>query len=147
MRPKPRVATAKLNLDFTEVRSPIAGRVGRALLTLGNLVQADQTLLTTRGLAGPDLCLLPAGRAVLSCATRELARKGERANSDNPVRVGLANETGYPHAGTVDFVDNQVDAATGTIRARAVLPILTACSRPACLRACSSKGSAEYMPC
>jgi len=41
------LATAKLNLDFTEVRSPIAGRVSRALLTLGNLVQADQTVLTS----------------------------------------------------------------------------------------------------
>ncbi len=50
----------------------------------------------------------------------ELARRGEREESRNPVRVGLANEDGYPHAGTVDFVDNQVDPATGTIRARAV---------------------------
>src|SRR5690606_151212 len=43
-------------------------------------------------------------------------------DSSNPVRVGLANETGYPHEGTVDFVNNQVDPATGTIRLRAVLP-------------------------
>jgi len=50
-----------------------------------------------------------------------LARKGERDGVNNPVRVGLADEDGYPHAGTVDFIDNQVDAATGTIRARAVV--------------------------
>jgi multidrug efflux system membrane fusion protein len=52
---------------------------------------------------------------------QELARKGERAATQNPVRVGLATEQGYPHEGTVDFVDNQVDPSTGTIRARAVL--------------------------
>src|SRR3546814_5138993 len=52
----------------------------------------------------------------------ELARQGKRTRSSNPVRIGLANETGFPHEGTVDFVDNQVDPTTGTIRARAVLP-------------------------
>ena len=45
---------------------------------------------------------------------------GERSDTGNPVRVGLANESGYPHAGTVDFVDNQVDPRSGTVRVRAV---------------------------
>src|SRR5712672_2083199 len=90
------LATAKLNLDFTEVRSPIAGRVSRALLTLGNLVQADQTVLTSVVSQDPVYVYFqPDEQSFLRY--RELARKGERANSDNPVRVGLASETGFPH--------------------------------------------------
>jgi membrane fusion protein, multidrug efflux system len=115
------LATAKLNLDFTEVRSPIAGRVSRALLTLGNLVQADQTVLTSVVSQDPVYVYFqPDEQSFLGY--RELARKGERANSDNPVRVGLASETGFPHSGTVDFVNNQIDAATGTINVRATVP-------------------------
>src|SRR6267154_600981 len=115
------LATAKLNLDFTEVRSPIAGRVSRALLTLGNLVQADQTVLTSVVSQDPVYVYFqPDEQSFLRY--RELARKGERANSDNPVRVGLASETGFPHSGMVNFVNNQVDAATGTINVRATVP-------------------------
>src|SRR6266404_5369742 len=114
-------ATAKLNLDFTEVHSPIAGRVSRALLTLGNLVQADQTVLTSVVSQDPVYVYFqPDEQSFLRY--RELARKGERANSDNPVRVGLASETGFPHTGTVNFINNQVDPATGTINLRAVVP-------------------------
>ena len=115
------LVTAKLNLDFTEVRSPIAGRVSRALLTLGNLVQADQTVLTSVVSQDPVYVYFqPDEQSFLGY--RELARKGERANSDNPVRVGLASETGFPHSGTVDFVNNQIDAGTGTINVRATVP-------------------------
>jgi multidrug efflux system membrane fusion protein len=115
------VATAKLNLDFTEVRSPIAGRVGRAMLTLGNLAQADQSLLTSVVSQDPVYVYFqPDEQAFLRYA--ELARKGERAKSANPVRVGLATDKGYPYTGTVNFINNQIDPATGTINLRAVVP-------------------------
>src|SRR5207302_9277921 len=92
------VATAKLNLGFTEVRSPIAGKVGRALLTLGNLVQADQTVLTSVVSQDPVYVYFqPDEQSFLRY--RELARRGERANSDNAVQVGLASEIGFPHSG------------------------------------------------
>lgn len=114
------VASARLDLAFTEVRSPIGGRAGRALVTEGNLAQADATLLTTVVSQDPMYVYFESDeRTFLRYA--ELARKGERAGNHNPVRVGLASEDGYPHAGTVDFIDNQVDPDTGTIRARAVL--------------------------
>ncbi|NUS59438.1 MAG: efflux RND transporter periplasmic adaptor subunit [Lysobacter sp.] len=114
------VAAARLDLQFTEVRSPINGKAGRALVTEGNLAQADATLLTTVVSQDPMYIYFESDeQAFLRYAA--LARKGERENGDNPVRIGLANEDGYPHAGTVDFIDNQVDAATGTIRARAVV--------------------------
>lgn len=114
------VAAARLDLQFTQVRSPIDGKAGRALVTEGNLAQADATLLTTVVSQDPMYIYFESDeQAFLRYAA--LARKGERENGDNPVRIGLANEDGYPHAGTVDFIDNQVDAATGTIRARAVV--------------------------
>ncbi|MFC3815470.1 efflux RND transporter periplasmic adaptor subunit [Lysobacter sp. GCM10012299] len=114
------VANAQLDLQFTQVRSPINGRAGRAAVTEGNLAQADSTLLTTLVSQDPVFVYFEADEQSF-LRYQALARDGKRAQSQNPVRVGLANEQGYPHEGTVDFTDNQVDAATGTIRARAVL--------------------------
>jgi multidrug efflux system membrane fusion protein len=115
------VATARLNLDFTEVRSPITGRAGRAMLTAGNLAQADQSVLTSVVSQDPVYVYFqPDEQAFLRYA--ELARRGERAKSANPVRVGLATDKGYPYTGTVNFMNNQVDPATGTINLRAVVP-------------------------
>jgi len=111
---------ARLDLQFTSVRSPINGRAGRALVTEGNLANADTTLLTTVVSQDPVFVYFESDEQSF-LRYQELARKGERAETKNPVRVGLANEEGYPHEGTVDFVDNQVDSSTGTIRARAVL--------------------------
>ncbi|WP_374557061.1 efflux RND transporter periplasmic adaptor subunit [Thermomonas sp.] len=114
------VAAARLDLQFTQVRSPIAGRAGRALVTEGNLAQADATLLTTVVSQDPVFVYFETDEQTwLRYAA--LARNGERSDTGNPVRVGLANEAGYPHAGSVDFIDNQVDPRTGTLRARAVL--------------------------
>ena len=138
------LATAKLNLDFTEVRSPIAGRVSRALLTLGNLAQADQTVLTSVVSQDPVYVYFqPDEQSFLGY--RELARKGERANSDNPVRVGLASETGFPHSGTVDFVNNQIDAATGTINVRATVPNPDGVFVPGLYARVQLEGRAEHM--
>ena len=112
------VAAARLDLQFTEVRSPIDGRAGRALVTAGNLAQADATLLTTVVSQDPVYVDFEADeRAWLRYGQQ--AGDGERAVVRNPVQVGLASEDGYPHAGTVASVDNQVDPGTGTIRARA----------------------------
>ncbi|HVT37211.1 MAG TPA: efflux RND transporter periplasmic adaptor subunit [Nevskiaceae bacterium] len=116
---------ARLNLEFTEVRSPIDGRAGQALVTAGNLVSAQPaaTLLTTVVSLDPVYVYFE-GDEQTYLRYGELARRGERPSSRdarNPVFVGLGNEDGFPHEGVMDFVDNQVDPATGTIRARAVL--------------------------
>ncbi len=114
------VAAARLELQFTEIRSPIDGRAGRAMATTGNLAQADTTVLTTVVSQDPVHVYFETDEQTF-LRYGEMARRGERASSKNLVRVGLANEPGYPHEGVVDFTDNRVDPRTGTIRARAVL--------------------------
>jgi multidrug efflux system membrane fusion protein len=137
------VATAELDLQFTEVRSPIAGRTGRALVTIGNLARADTTLLTTVVSMDPMYVDFEGDeQAYLRYA--DLARKGQRSELRNPVRVGLADEEGYPHAGTVDFIDNQIDSTTGTIHARAVLPNADRALTPGLFARVQLEGSAEF---
>jgi multidrug efflux system membrane fusion protein len=119
------VETARLNLEFTEVRSPIAGRAGRAVVTEGNLVNtgSNGTLLTTVVSIDPVHVYFE-GDEQTYLRYSSLARRDEGPGARaarTPVRVGLADEEGFPHQGTLDFVDNTLDPATGTITARAVL--------------------------
>src|SRR5260370_1741589 len=91
------------------------------MLTVGNLVQADQSVLTSVVSQDPVYVYFqPDEQTYLRYAA--LARKGQRPDSANPVRVGLANDTGFPYSGTVHFVNNHIDSATGTINLRAVVP-------------------------
>jgi multidrug efflux system membrane fusion protein len=115
------VATAELNLSFTEVRSPVDGRTSRAQLTRGNLAQADQTVLTTVVSQDPVYVYFDCDEQSY-LRFQERVHRGSGVSSANPVRVALANETGFSHVGKVDFLDNQVNPSTGTIRARVVLP-------------------------
>jgi len=117
---------ALLNLNFTRVISPIDGRVSRAEVTRGNLVTGGSnggTLLSSVVSIDPIYLYFDADEQSYLRYT-QLARDGKRPSSrdaGNPVQVGLANEEGFPHSGTVDFIDNQLNPQTGTIRARAVL--------------------------
>jgi membrane fusion protein, multidrug efflux system len=118
------LAQADLNLSFTRVRAPFAGRAGAALVKPGNLVTPNESLLTTLVSVDPVYVSFTGDeRAYLRY--QELAREGNRQSSRdvrNPVLVGLANEDGFPHKGEMDFVDNALNPDTGSIRARAVLP-------------------------
>jgi len=118
---KAAVATAKLNLDFTEVRAPIAGRVSRAYLTAGNLARADQSMLTTLVSQDPMYVYFDCDEHSF-LRYKKFALKNDQENNIYSVRIGLADEEGFPHHGTVDFFDNQLNPATGTIRVRAVVP-------------------------
>ncbi|HEX7088184.1 MAG TPA: efflux RND transporter periplasmic adaptor subunit [Vicinamibacterales bacterium] len=116
---------AELNLEFTRVTSPIDGRVGRAVVTPGNLVSSgpgEATLMTTVVSLDPIYATFDADEATF-LRYSELARAGRRAGTRDgvPVRIALASDQGFPREGRLDFLDNQVDPATGTIRARAVL--------------------------
>jgi len=115
------VATAELNLSFTEVRSPVVGRTSRAPLTRGNLAQADQTVLTTVVSQDPLYVYFDCDEQSY-LRFQERAHHGNGVSSANPVHVALADETGFPHVGRIDFLDNEVNPSTGTIRARVILP-------------------------
>ena len=134
---------AKLNLSFTEVRSPIAGRIGRAMLTVGNLAQADQSVLTNVVSQNPVyIYFQPDEQTYLRYLA--LSRTGERQNTANPVRIALASDTTFPYAGTVDFINNQVDPATGTITLRAVVPNPDRILVPGLYARVQLEGSAEF---
>jgi RND family efflux transporter MFP subunit len=122
------VESAKLDVEFTQIHAAIDGRVGRKLVTEGNLVTGGigslGTLLTTLVSLDPIHAYFDADeRSYLKYG--RLARSGERPSSrehKNPVHVGLADERGFPHEGFMDFVDNQLDKGTGTMVGRAVIP-------------------------
>jgi multidrug efflux system membrane fusion protein len=120
---KVNLQTALLNLDWTVVRAPIAGRIGRSKVTVGNLVKQDETKLTT--LVSTDSIQVHFEldeRTYLRL--REAGKDGKvpaKAGADLTVLMGLASEQGYPHRGTVDFVDSRVNPKTGSVMARAIL--------------------------
>ena len=119
------VDAARLNMEFTQVRAPINGRAGRAMVTAGNLVTAGDSasVLTTLVSLDKVHVYFDADEGTF-LRYAQMARKGERPSerdSELPVKVGLSGETGYPHEGKVDFLDNQVTRSTGTIRVRALL--------------------------
>ena len=106
---------AALDLSFTRVTAPIAGRVSRAIVTAGNLVDASIVLMT--------VVSDEAVYAYFDVDEQTYLEHVQQSNAaeQSVVHVGLINEQGYPHAAQLDFVDNQVDPNHGTIRARAVL--------------------------
>ncbi|MBV7534220.1 efflux RND transporter periplasmic adaptor subunit [Duganella sp. sic0402] len=107
--------TAKLNLSYTQVTSPINGRVSKAEITLGNLV--DQTAVLT------SVVSLDQIYASFDGDEDTYLRVGAAAHQGKPavVKIGLANETGFPHEGKLEFVDNQLDPRSGSVRMRAIL--------------------------
>jgi multidrug efflux system membrane fusion protein len=116
---------ARLNLEYSHVRSPIDGHVSRALITSGNLV-SNTNLLTIVVSDDPIYAYFDTDEATYLRFTQleQGARKtGVRPGHDvtpSPVFMGLAGEQGYPHQGRLDFIDNQVDARSSTIHVRAV---------------------------
>jgi multidrug efflux system membrane fusion protein len=112
---------AELNLEFTQVTSPIDGRVSRAIVTEGNLVSSgpgEATLLTTVVSLDPVYAYFDADEQIYLKYTGGDTRS--RNSIDRRIRMALANDEGFPREGRLDFLDNQVDSETGTIRGRAV---------------------------
>ncbi|KQY13094.1 transporter [Rhizobium sp. Root73] len=123
---KAAVAAGELDLSFTRVTAPIAGRVDRVLVTEGNLVAGGNasaaTLLTTIVAIDPLYVYFDIDEAAyLEFVARARAIETEAATGKLPVQVGLMTDAGFPHAGEFDFLSNRVDRSTGTIRARAVV--------------------------
>ena len=124
---KAAVQAARLDLEFTHVKAPIRGRISRALVTEGNLIRggsADSTLLTTLVSMDPIHFYFTADEQAVLRYIR-LSEEGSRPTSrerQTPAVLQLADEQGFPHQGYVDFVDNRIDDATGTMQARALFP-------------------------
>ncbi|EIC30472.1 efflux RND transporter periplasmic adaptor subunit [Methylomicrobium album] len=116
------VETARLNLEYTQIRAPIDGRISRELITVGNLVKTDDTLLTTIVSTNPVYVYVDADeRAVLKY--RRQKNGGTAAAIDGtPVELALADENDFPHRGVLDYIAPREDTATGTITLRGVFP-------------------------
>ncbi len=114
------VDRAKLNLQFTRVVSPIDGLLGETMVTNGNLISADSTILTTIVSTDPIHAYFDVDEeSLLNYRARILSGDVRSARKTSiPVRLGLANEEGFPHEGTIDFVDNVTDSNTGSTRVR-----------------------------
>ncbi len=115
--------TAKLNLDWTNVTAPISGRLSRTLITRGNLVTADQSVLTTVVSEDPIYVYFDVDELTV-LHVQALIRAGKFGKTTPhgvgwPVRVGLATEQDFPHPGVVDFSNNEFNPSTATLQARA----------------------------
>ncbi len=104
---------ARLNLAYTKVTAPISGRVSKAEITTGNLV--DGSAILTSVVSNKDIYASFDGDEDTYLRVAKVAQKGTPVI----VKIGLANETGFPHEGKLQFVDNRLDAATGSVRMRA----------------------------
>jgi len=118
---------ARLNLQYTEIRAPFAGHISRQMVDPGNLVKADETVLTTLVASEPMYVYFDVDERTL---LRKLLQEGKLDAAQQkrvPIAIGLADEEGFPHAGVVNFVDNRVDPSTGSLWLRGEF---TAASRP-----------------
>ena len=121
------VEVARLNVEFTQVRAPISGRISREFVTEGNLINggtAESTLLTRIVSLDPIYCYFDVDERSYLKYSR-VWRDGKSSSSREvkiPVHLALADETGFPHQGHLDFIDNRLDPNTGTMIGRSVFP-------------------------
>jgi RND family efflux transporter MFP subunit len=119
---KASVEAAKLNLAYTKVVAPISGRISRRLLDPGNLIKADETVLTSIVSDDPIYAYFDIDERTL-LRLRRMVRQTQSIfvrKQDVPVMLGLSDEEGFPHVGKIDFSDNRLDPMTGTLRVRGV---------------------------
>jgi multidrug efflux system membrane fusion protein len=115
--------TAQLNLGYTEVRAPVAGRVGKREITVGNLIAAGpgSPLLTTIVSTSPIYASFNADEQVVLRALDALGKDDAASKTGRiPVKMGTATSNGLPFDGHMQLIDNQVDARSGTVRVRAI---------------------------
>jgi len=140
---------AQLNLDYTRIYAPITGRISNTFVDQGNLVNggtATSTLMTTITSMQPIYCVFDANEQQVLKYIR-LAQRGQRQSSrvaKNPAFLGLVDETGFPHQGYIDFVDNRFDANTASMRARCVFPNTDQVLLPGMFARIRIPGSAPY---
>lgn len=139
------VREARLNLEFTEIRAPIGGRIGRRLISEGNLVNANTTLLTTIVSLDPIYFYFDIDeRSYLAYQRVALVERDNRRNGGVDVRIALTDERQPQRPGRLDFLDNRIDQATGTLRARATVPNPDLFITPGLFGTISVPGSPPY---
>lgn len=118
-----RLAKAKLDLEYTEIRAPISGKISRTNVTEGNLVANGDTL-TTIVSQNPVYVYFDAPERVVLRWDKVVSEESEGGGLTARAKafVGLLNEEGFPREGKVDFSDNEVNAGTGTLKMRAIVP-------------------------
>lgn len=116
--------TLRIYLEFTRISSPIDGQISRTYLTEGNLVNQDQTLLTTVVSVDPMYVYFDMDEPTVRQIREEVNKGNLKRMSDGSteVHMGLQGEKGHPHPGTIDFVNNQFNSTTGSITVRGVFP-------------------------
>jgi len=118
---KANLQAAQLNLTFTKVLSPITGRVSRTQIDAGNVVKADDTVLTTVVAIDPIYAYFEIDERTLLRIRRYAQEARDSQGADEvPVAMGLSDEEGFPHQGTINFLDNRLDPTTGTLQVRGV---------------------------
>lgn len=141
------VETAKLNLGYTDIRAPIAGRISRKLVTEGNLVTENSTLLTSIVQLDPIYFYFDIDERSFLSYQRLAMKNGGGSSLEGrslDVAVQLTDEQDFLHKGKLDFSDNRLDAATGTMRLRAVLPNPDLFLTPGLFGRIAVPGSPEY---
>ncbi|WP_239650038.1 efflux RND transporter periplasmic adaptor subunit [Methylocucumis oryzae] len=114
------VAIARLNVDYTTLRSPIDGRIDREFITVGNMVNANDSLLTQITKIDPVYVYIPADERSVLKYQRYLASTKTQTAKAIPVRLALSDEQSFTHLGHLDFIAPNADANTGTVSLRAV---------------------------
>ncbi|HVH69735.1 MAG TPA: efflux RND transporter periplasmic adaptor subunit [Candidatus Dormibacteraeota bacterium] len=142
---------AELNLEFTRVTAPIMGRVSRAEITAGNLVEAGAAQvkpLTTMVSLDPIYAFFDVDEQTYLKYSRPTQTQSTNSRElGNSVFLGLADETDFPHAGRVNFVDNQVSSSTGTIRVRGTFPNKNLALTPGLFARVKLQGVGKYEGC
>jgi len=140
------VATAKLNLEFTKIRAPIDGRIGRELITEGNLVGGgggDATLLTFIVSVDPIYVYVDVDERSALKYRRLAIHDGNRVRPV-PVQLAVADETDFPHLGHIDYISPKADITTGTLSLRGVLANADGLLCPGFFARLRVRGSAPY---
>jgi len=141
-----RLRTAQLNLGYTKIYSPVKGRIGRNLISVGNLVQANSTVLASIVSLDPIYFYFDVDeRSYLSYS--RLGRNGTRPSgrlTPYEVKIQLTDEDEPKHTGNLDFVNNRIDNATGTMRGRAIVTNSDLYLQPGLFGRISIPGSNEY---
>ena len=116
------IRQARLDLGYAEVRAPFTGRVGRHLVDVGNLVQAEQTVLARLEAFSPIYVYFYASERDVLRLRQHGRREPSAANGRPVLFLGVAGEDGFPHEGRLDFTDPRVDSSTGRVLYRGVFP-------------------------